>query len=71
MRVFSDSELVVRQVEGRYKVKHPSMVPLYREACALLGRFSRWEIAHVPREQNKEADKLANRALDEKSSGRL
>jgi ribonuclease HI len=70
VRVFSDSELVVRQIEGRYKVKHPSMVPLHREASALLGRFTRWTIDHVPRAQNKEADKLANRALDERSSGR-
>jgi ribonuclease HI len=71
VHVYSDSELVVRQIEGRYKVKHPSMVPLFREASALLGRFTRWTMTHVPREQNKEADKLANRALDEKSSGRL
>ena len=42
-----------------------------REACALLGRFTRWTVTHVPRDQNKEADKLANRALDEKSSGRV
>ena len=69
--VFSDSELVVRQIEGRYKVKHPSMVPLHREARDLLGRFAYWTVMHVPREQNREADKLANRALDEKSSGRV
>ena len=71
VRVFSDSELVVRQIEGRYKVKHPSMVPLHREARDLLRRFAHWTVVHVPREQNREADKLANRALDEKSSGRV
>ena len=71
VHVYSDSELVVRQIEGRYKVKHEGLLPLYREACALLGRFTRWTVTHVPREQNKEADKLANRALDEKASGRV
>jgi ribonuclease HI len=71
VRVYSDSELVVRQVEGRYKVKHAGMVPLHRQAMDLLGRFARWSVTHVPREQNKEADKLANRALDEKASGRI
>lgn len=68
VRVFSDSELVVRQVEGRYRVKHPDMVPLHREASALLRRFPEASLAHVRREQNKEADLLANRALDEKAS---
>jgi len=71
VRVFSDSELVVRQIEGRYKVKHPAMVPLHREASGLLRRFAHWTVTHVPREQNREADKLANRALDERSSGRV
>jgi ribonuclease HI len=71
VRVFSDSELVVRQVEGRYKVKHPAMVPLHRQATDLLRRFAQWSVTHVPRAQNKEADTLANRALDEKASGRL
>jgi ribonuclease HI len=71
VRVFSDSQLVVRQVEGRYKVKHAAMIPLHREAMGLLSRFAQWSVTHVPREQNREADRLANRALDEKASGRL
>jgi ribonuclease HI len=71
VRVYSDSELVVRQVQGRYKVKHEAMVPLHRQAMDLLGRFAQWTVTHVPRQQNKEADKLANRALDEKASGRV
>jgi ribonuclease HI len=66
--VFSDSELVVRQVEGTYKVKHPDMRPLHREATALLARFDQARVVHVPRERNREADRLANRALDEKAS---
>jgi len=66
--VFSDSELVVRQIAGQYRVKHPAMVPLHREALALMRQFADVRVAHVRREQNKEADELANRALDEKAS---
>jgi ribonuclease HI len=68
VRVFSDSELVVKQIDGRYRVKHPDMVPLYRDATSLLRQFERASVAHVRREQNKEADRLANRALDERAS---
>ena len=66
--VFSDSELVVRQIAGAYRVKHPAMVPLHREALALMRQFAEVRITHVRREQNTEADRLANRALDEKAS---
>jgi ribonuclease HI len=66
--VFSDSELVVKQIDGRYRVKHPDMVPLYRDATTLLRRFEKATVSHVRREQNKDADRLANRALDEKAS---
>lgn len=66
--VFSDSELVVRQVSGQYKVKHPNMRPLHAEAKALLARFDSATLSHVRREQNKEADALANKALDLKAS---
>jgi ribonuclease HI len=68
VRVYSDSELVVKQIDGRYRVKHPDMLPLHRDASALLRRFEEATVAHVRREQNKEADRLANRALDEKAS---
>ncbi len=68
VRVFSDSELVVRQIGGTYRVKHPDMVPLHRDAKALLGRFESATVTHVRREQNRDADRLANRALDEKAS---
>ena len=66
--VFSDSELVVRQIAGAYRVKHPAMIPLHREALALMRQFAEVRITHVRREQNTEADRLANRALDEKAS---
>lgn len=68
VKVFSDSELVVRQISGAYRVKHPSMVPLHREALGLMREFDEVSVSHVRREQNKDADRLANRALDEKAS---
>jgi ribonuclease HI len=68
VEVFSDSELLVRQLEGRYRVKNPGLVPLHREARSLLARFERARLSHVPREQNREADALANRAVDERGS---
>ena len=68
VRVFSDSELVVRQVNGQYKVKHPDMLALHGEARTLLRRFREAHVAHVRREQNRDADRLANTALDLKSS---
>jgi probable phosphoglycerate mutase len=68
VRIFSDSELVVRQMEGRYRVKHPDMVPLHREARQLLARFEEASLGHVRREKNREADRLANQALDQKAS---
>ena len=65
LEVRMDSELVVRQMSGRYRVKHPGLVPLFRRARALVERLESWSIVHVPREQNKRADALGNRALDE------
>lgn len=64
VEVVGDSELVARQVEGRYKVKHPAMRPLHAQAVAALGAFDRWTIRTVPRAQNARADALVNAALD-------
>jgi ribonuclease HI len=66
--VFSDSELLVRQLEGRYKVKNADLRPLYEQARILMTRFAEVKVSHVRREQNTEADALANRALDERAS---
>ena len=66
--ICSDSELVVKQIGGSYKVKHPSMVPLHREAKGLIARFEQASVKHVRREQNREADRLANEAVDTKAS---
>ena len=68
VEVYSDSELLVRQIEGRYRVKNAGLQPLHREAKSLLARFERSQVAHVPRERNTEADALANRAVDERAS---
>jgi len=68
VRVFSDSELVVKQMNGLYKVKHPDMRALHQKARALLSHFRSARLEHVRREQNKDADRLANQALDEKAS---
>lgn len=59
-----DSELIVRQLAGRYRVKNPGLVPLYRRVLVLRSQFDRVQIEHVPRAQNKVADALANEALD-------
>jgi ribonuclease HI len=62
--VHADSELVIKQLNGVYKVKHPVMRERHQEAMRLLTRFSAWRAVHVPRERNTEADRLANEALD-------
>ena len=64
VEVVNDSELVARQVNGQYKVKHADMKPLHAAATAVLGEFARWQVRSVPRAQNAHADALVNRALD-------
>ena len=64
VEVIGDSELVAKQIDGAYKVKHPAMKPLYAEAMAALRGFDRWSVRTVPRSQNAEADALVNQALD-------
>jgi ribonuclease HI len=62
-----DSELVVRQVNGVYKVKHPNMRPLFLRALELLRRFESFQVRHIPRSDNAAADKLVNEAIDIRS----
>jgi probable phosphoglycerate mutase len=64
LKVYSDSELLVRQMEGVYKVKSPDLQPLHERARALVAQLEAFTIQYVPREQNREADRLANQALD-------
>jgi ribonuclease HI len=65
VELVGDSELVVRQIEGRYKVKNADLKPLHAKAKKMLGEFDNWEIRHVKRAQNAEADALVNQALDD------
>ncbi len=60
IRVLSDSELLILQLKGRYRVKSATLKPLHAEATALLGRFEHWEARHVARERNVKADALAD-----------
>ena len=64
VEVVNDSELVAKQVNGVYKVKHPDMKPLHAAAKEALGRFAGWRVRSVPRAQNAAADALVNQALD-------
>ncbi len=64
VRVQSDSELVVRQLSGQYKVRSPKLAPLHRQAVARMRRFERVSVVHIPRDRNRGADALANDALD-------
>ena len=61
----SDSELLVKQMKGVYRVKNPGLQPLYEEARALARQIGRVTFEHVRREFNKDADRLANEAMDE------
>jgi ribonuclease HI len=65
LRVKSDSELLVKQMRGEYRVKHPGLQPLYHEAREIAQGLDRIVYEHVRREQNKDADRLANTAMDE------
>jgi ribonuclease HI len=62
--VVSDSELMVRQMNGQYRVKNPGLATLFQEAGLLRKNFKHFNIRHVRREQNKDADRLVNQALD-------
>ncbi len=62
--IHSDSELLVRQMQGKYRVKAPNLKPLFDRAAARAGRFNHCAFQHVPRERNREADGLANQAMD-------
>jgi len=63
IEIRSDSELMVRQITGRYKIKSSLLAPLYLQVGKLLGKFAAIKVMHVPRELNAEADKLANAAI--------
>ena len=65
LAIFMDSELLVRQLQGVYRVKNPALKPLMDEIRGLLDGFDTWTVEHIPRSKNALADKLANEAIDE------
>ena len=66
LRICLDSELIVRQVQGAYKVKNVHLKPLFEQVKTHLAGLASWEIRHVPRSENVRADELANRGIDER-----
>jgi len=69
LRVVSDSELMVKQMKGQYKVKSPGLIPLWQQAKRLAAQLDKFEMRHTLRGGNKTADRLANEAMD-KGMGR-
>jgi ribonuclease HI len=66
LEIYLDSKLVVEQMNGRYKIKAPELIPLHQKATELLREFHQVEVAHVERAKNRGADFLANKAIDAK-----
>ena len=66
LEIYSDSELIVKQITGEYRVKSPDLMPLFEQAQGLLLAVESWQIQHVPRDENRRADQLVNIALDRK-----
>lgn len=66
--IYSDSELMVKQINGQYKVKNANLKILYSQCIRLLSGIKSWQINHIRREKNEEADALANRAMDKKGN---
>ncbi len=64
----SDSQLLIRQLKGEYKIKKQTLIPLFNECQKLLEQFKSFDLQHIPREHNKKADGLANEALNLKKS---
>lgn len=64
---FSDSELLVKQIQGEYKVKNEGLSPLFHHLQSLMVKFKKFSITHKAREENKHADALANRGIDERA----
>ncbi len=69
VRLLSDSQLLVRQINGRYRVKSPTLQPLHDRVRELLDGFENWQAVHIPREKNARADKLASDAAKASKSG--
>ena len=71
IRIMMDSELLVRQLNGLYRVKNPRLAIFFHRVQDLLLKFSKYAILHIPREQNREADRMANEAIKRKVTSDL
>lgn len=71
LKIFADSELVVKQIKGEYKVKNKILFEIYVKCMEILNSLKQYTISHIPREENKEADALVNKAIDLQKSGRI
>jgi ribonuclease HI len=67
LHLYSDSELLVRQLNGAYRVKARHLIPLFLQVVQLKRELDDFHLEHIPREENREADRLANRAIDERT----
>lgn len=65
IEVFADSELLVKQIKGEYKVKNEGLAPLFYNVRSLIKKFKQFSITHVPREENEHADVLSNKGIDD------
>lgn len=68
IEVFSDSELLVKQINGEYKVKDDGLIPLFHHAKSLTRKFKHCRVYHTAREENERADQLANKGIDDQST---
>jgi ribonuclease HI len=67
VEVYADSELLIKQINGEYKVKNEGLLPLYLHLKSLIKKFNHFDISHTPREANIHADKLANKGIDDQT----
>jgi len=68
VEVFADSELIVKQIKGEYRVKNEGLAPLHYNAQSLIKKFKHFSITHVPREENEHADLLSNKGIDDQTT---
>ena len=66
VKIRGDSELIMKQLKGEYQVRSEKIKPLYKKTVKLLQKIEKWECKHIKREKNKEADRLANKGIDDR-----
>ncbi len=71
IKIYTDSELICNQIKGNYKINKENLIKLYNNAIKLIDNFKSFSINYIPREKNKDADKLANIAIDKKKDGEI